>query len=112
MANQNDLDKVGPRANLREADLSDADLHQVNLRAANLFRAILTNSDLTEANLSHAKLGGADLTGADLAGADLMAAQYDDDTKWPEGFDVGASGAREKSRGFKPQRGQKQRRKW
>ncbi|MHA6905867.1 pentapeptide repeat-containing protein [Ralstonia syzygii subsp. celebesensis] len=38
------------------------------------------------------ELQGADLTGAQLHGADLRGAKYDDQTKFPIGFDPHASG--------------------
>ena len=54
--------------------------------------ADLTGADLTGANLRRAYLAGADLRNARLTGADLQGAVYDDDTKWPEGFDCHAAG--------------------
>jgi uncharacterized protein YjbI with pentapeptide repeats len=43
--------KIGPNANLYEADLSGADLEGADLTAANLERADLTDADLTDASL-------------------------------------------------------------
>ncbi len=70
------------RAVLRDADLTDADLSS----------AILWNADLRGADLSGADLSGADLSGADLSGVDLSGAKYNDNTKWPEGFDSATAG--------------------
>ncbi len=70
------------RAVLRDADLTDADLSS----------AILWNTDLRGADLSGADLSGADLSGADLSGVDLSGAKYNDNTKWPEGFDSATAG--------------------
>ncbi len=42
--------------------------------------------------LRGADLLGADLAGANLAGANLTAAQADEDTSWPDGFDPIADG--------------------
>jgi hypothetical protein len=89
---------------LTEADLTGADLSRAELCRANLTGANLTGADLTGANLSvsspfFAKLTGADLTGANLTGANLTGAnlrstKYDDTTKWPDGFDPIAAGAK------------------
>ena len=38
-------------------------------------------------------LEGADLCGADLQKADLRLARYNEETKWPEGFDPKTAGA-------------------
>lgn len=78
------------------ADLRHATLYERNLRRVDLRRANLQSADLRGANLSGAHLEGANLVGAILLGADLTGAflektitagaQWDDNTKWPEGF--------------------------
>jgi len=67
-----------------------------NLTGANLNGARLNRANLTGANFTGAKLYAADLSGADLTGADLtltVGARYDDQTRWPDGFDPEAAGA-------------------
>ena len=54
-----------------------------------LYAADLRKSDLTYADLRHANLQKANLVRADLCGA-----KYDTKTKWREGFDPVAAGAR------------------
>jgi hypothetical protein len=80
-------------AHLRRANLSYARLVKADLRRANL-----TEANLREADLSEAELGGANFTRADLTGAKLDGAGHDGDTTWPEGFDPGAAGARDRDR--------------
>jgi hypothetical protein len=69
-----------------------AELHGVNLRGARLyhavlFRANLAGADLTGADLRNAELSGADLRGANLTSTQLFGINYDEETRWPEGFD-------------------------
>ncbi len=85
-------------ADLHWTNLSGANLNGVDLSEANLSLAILRGVDLRGANLSRTVLSGADLRGAflfnaSLVEADLSKAPYNDDTKWPEGFDPKAVGA-------------------
>jgi hypothetical protein len=76
-----DVSAVGPGANLTGAKLSGARLIGANMTGANLTAATLYTADLS----------GADLTDADLT---LTAgALYDDQTRWPDGFDPKAAGA-------------------
>jgi uncharacterized protein YjbI with pentapeptide repeats len=49
-------------------------------------------ANLTEANLLMADLTGVDLRGANLTGANLEGAWFNDDTRWPDGFDPVAAG--------------------
>ena len=58
--------KIGPKADLQEANLQEANLQKADLRGANLQKA-----DLWGANLRGANLRGANLREADLQGADL-----------------------------------------
>ena len=64
---------IEPEASLRDANLTGADL-----RGAYLIRA-----DLTDVCLNEADLGGAKLTNANLSGA-----VWNDETVFPEGFDI------------------------
>ncbi|MFM6503422.1 MAG: pentapeptide repeat-containing protein [Dolichospermum sp.] len=101
-------------ANLTEANLENANLKRADLRDAKLIRANLRGVDLTEADLRKARLTGANLSGADLRGcrirgsnfadvdfrntnltgtktkltgvSTLRGAIYNDETKFPEGF--------------------------
>lgn len=75
-------------AELIKADLSDAWLRRVSFRGAWLIDANLRGAVLQDADLR-----GTDLTGADLSGADLSRATFDENTKWPGGFDWRAAGA-------------------
>jgi len=113
-ANLQGADLVG--ANLQGADLRKADLQRANLGGANLQEASLRGANLQgaylgEADLQGAILGGADFQGAhvwgakfqeanlwsaNLQGVDLRLAnlqeahleeaQYNNATKWPDGF--------------------------
>ncbi|MBD2391999.1 pentapeptide repeat-containing protein [Aphanizomenon flos-aquae NRERC-008] len=102
-------------ANLTEANLENANLKVADLRDAKLIRVNLRGVDLTEADLRKASLTGANLSGADLRGcrirgsnfadvdfrntnltgtktqltgvSTLRGAIYNDETKFPEGFD-------------------------
>ena len=55
---------------------------------ANLSKAHLVGADLRGANLSKANLVHADLSGADLADANLSGAVWNDETVFPEGFEI------------------------
>jgi hypothetical protein len=102
------------KANLREADLRHARLSRANLSGADLSCCNLSNSDLIKAvfcnaNVSRAIFDGAKLNGAnfskanlcgarfdktEVSGARFQGALFDSDTRWPDGFQVGNSGAR------------------
>ena len=73
-------------ADLQGAELWGADLQGVSLQWAYLREAKLQKAKLQKANLRMAFLQGADLQGADLREANLQEAEYDDDTKFPDGF--------------------------
>ena len=90
-------------ANLQEAVLVRANLQRAYLGFANLQRAILVDANLQGAWLRGANLQGAWLVGADLRGAILRGANFqeadlreakldgakaDQQTIWPEGFEV------------------------
>lgn len=101
--------------NLSRADLSGADLSFANLFSAKIDsetqidpkwqlvleivtygaegRDDLGKADLSRANLSFVNLRGADLSEVNLSETDLREAKYDNNTKWPDGFDPKAAGA-------------------
>lgn len=95
-------------ANLSGADLywaigfrtrfDGADLRNANLAGASLRQASFLGADLRNAYVSHDNLGGsptlegADLTGARLDGANLTGCEYNDATRFPEGFNPSANG--------------------
>ncbi|MFN3648849.1 MAG: pentapeptide repeat-containing protein [Armatimonadota bacterium] len=85
-------------ADLHGTGLTGADLHNADLRLADLAGADLRNVDLRNANLRGADLRSTDLRGARLQRADLRFALYDEQTRWPEGFDTVASGAQRQGR--------------
>ncbi|MFM6726468.1 MAG: pentapeptide repeat-containing protein, partial [Dolichospermum sp.] len=74
------------KAFLDGADLTEANLENAKLTYTNLENTNLIGADLTEADLKKAKLIGANLIGADLTKADLLGAIYNDETKFPKGF--------------------------
>lgn len=76
-------------ATLERADLRGANLGGANLRGLSLRAASLQGACLGGAELRHADLRGADLTDAGIEGA-----VFDATTRWPEGFDAAAHGAR------------------
>lgn len=96
------------KATLVGAKLINADLDKASLGQANLQGAILRKARLTNATFSGAQLFGADLSGTDLKGSIFRGAsseekqqgfidepaEYDRQTKWPEGFDPRAAKAR------------------
>ena len=56
----------------------------------------IPDANFSGANLSSAELEGADfsyadLSGADLSGADLTNIKYNDETIWPESFELSVS---------------------
>ena len=59
---------IKPEANLRDVNLSEADLGGTNLNSAGL--------------------SSANLNSADLGGADLSETVWDDETVFPEGFEI------------------------
>jgi uncharacterized protein YjbI with pentapeptide repeats len=75
-------------ANLEGADLAGTDLVRVSFRNANL-----QNADIGPSGLGYpSTVCGCDFTGANMDGTDLRAAIYDEDTRFPEGFDPVARG--------------------
>lgn len=83
----------------RQEEYRNLDLRGWLMGAADFHGCTFTACDFRGAVLSHANLRGAllwecDLRGADLEFADLTGATYDIFTRWPEGFDPRAHGAR------------------
>jgi uncharacterized protein YjbI with pentapeptide repeats len=77
-------------ADLRHTNLQDADLGRAYLRAANLWNANLQGADLwrsnlQDANLIRAKLQNATLRSTNLQGVNLEYAEFDENTKLPDG---------------------------
>lgn len=110
-ANLEGADFMG--AHLEDADLTGGDLYwaicftasfqrailvRADLRGADLKKVDLRDADLRDANLGRDNLGGstslqgADLRGARLEGASLNGAEYDENTRFPEGFDPAQRG--------------------
>ncbi len=75
-------------ANLRGADLTEADLRKADLTGANLMGSNLTRCRIRDANFSKVDFRNTDLTNTKtkLTGAKLKGAYYNDETKFPEGF--------------------------
>ena len=69
---------IEPRANLSKA----------HLRGANLSQANLVHADLSGADLADAYLDEANLMDTNLSGANLSGAVWNDETVFPEGFEI------------------------
>ncbi|MGH8079345.1 MAG: pentapeptide repeat-containing protein [Lysobacter sp.] len=91
------------RSSLYWAILAKSDLSKCNFEGADLRGAVLIGARLIDANLRDADLGldalggatqlhGADFTGAQLHGCRFKGAQYDENTRFPAGFDPQAAG--------------------
>ena len=74
-------------AKATRAVFEGATLTRCNLEWTNLTRADFRDADLRKADLAAANLRGADFTGANLEGATLRGAAYDEQTRWPSGFE-------------------------
>ena len=89
-------------ANLKRANFHRAHLRKADLRGAYLRRAVLIGADLRGAEfrvailkrtwMQKAKLQGANLSNVDLSTATLAGAVSDEDTVWPDGFDIQKAG--------------------
>lgn len=93
---------------LRNADFSDAqfekghfsgDLSGATFRNAHFYRVnfgnvTLDGTDFSNARFSNSPLSNLDLSKTNMSGAQLPGVIYTCDTKWPEGFDPAAAGAR------------------
>jgi uncharacterized protein YjbI with pentapeptide repeats len=81
--------------NLEKADLSErGGIRDTKFRKANL-RNLKAISSVTEVDFTEADLRGANLVGMKFVGgaSRFHKAKYDKKTRWPQGFDVEASGA-------------------
>jgi Pentapeptide repeats (8 copies) len=76
-------------ARLGWARLAGADLRGADVRGTGLQYA-----ELAGVHLEQSLLCGTQLQGADLRGAHLVGARASADTRWPDGFDWRAAGAR------------------
>src|ERR1043166_1445355 len=65
-----------------------------SLRGQDLRNENLKDAFLADLDLSDTDLRGVDLTGANLDGAFLLGALYDENTRWPDGFDPNRHGAK------------------
>jgi hypothetical protein len=79
---------------LAGARLGWARLAGADLRGADLRGTSLQHAELAGVHLEQALLCGTQLQDADLAGAHLAGARASADTRWPDGFDWRAAGAR------------------
>jgi uncharacterized protein YjbI with pentapeptide repeats len=80
-------------ASFRGAKLVGASLRGADLKSADFFQADLSGADLGLDNVGGAtQLQGANLIGAKLVGTQLAGAQYDQLTRFPEGFDPKRAG--------------------
>lgn len=80
-----------PKAALKLS--SDADLRGADLSKLSLLKMDLRRADLRGANLFRSTLFGCDLSEANLDGVNLTEAVYDDETKFPNGFELEQFGA-------------------
>ena len=75
-------------ANVQRVNLQKAKLHKTDLWGANLWGANLQEADLWGANLRNANLRNANLQETKkLETANLSGAKYNDETKFPDGFE-------------------------
>lgn len=93
---------------LRNANMNSSILVNADLTGAQMNNSILDDADLQSANLNDARLNGASMKGTKLAGAQLQGANLvgaifdsrttfqgakaDDNTSWPQGFDLSGAG--------------------
>jgi hypothetical protein len=75
-----------------EGWLRDGSLMAKSFSGANLSGANLWGANLEFANLTKENLESTDLTGVSLFRATLTQAVFDDNTRWPEGFDYRSKG--------------------
>lgn len=80
-------------SNLQDASFEKADLSEVQFHAADLRKANLRGAKLKPARFSSARLEGTDFTDAVFTDPNLSRATFDDNTKWPEGFEPEKHGA-------------------
>ena len=78
---------------VREADLEGASLQGCNLRCSRFRNTNLRQANLSGSDFSHADLCGADMSSADLTDVIFDETKYDEQTRFPEGFEVSAGRA-------------------
>jgi uncharacterized protein YjbI with pentapeptide repeats len=81
-------------AEIRDAGLAEAFLAGATLYDVGLQNTVLRDADLQDADLRRARLSGTVFDGANLKGAKLQDATYNSRTRWPDGFNPEAAGAR------------------
>jgi hypothetical protein len=74
-------------ARFAEADFERASLARCNLRGCDFRKARFGSADLRGATLDGADLCGADLGSANVNDATFAQARYDEQTRWPRGFE-------------------------
>lgn len=82
------------RAGFVDAYFPDRAWRIVNVNGGVFYGVDFGNSDLRGADARAADLRGADLSRTVLVGADFTGTTYDRNTRWPDGFDPAAHGAR------------------
>lgn len=93
-------DRPGRTAfDFRNRVLTGQKFHNLDLRGTDFSGANLRGVEFQGANLEKARfqgafMGGANFTDCRLKNADLKGAWYDANTRWPDGFDPNAAGAR------------------
>lgn len=87
------LDNLGGTTNLERADLTGADLRRARIGGALFTKAILVGADLRGVLAKSillterpTRFDGADLTEAKLGGVDWIGCVYNDETRFPRGF--------------------------
>jgi uncharacterized protein YjbI with pentapeptide repeats len=81
------------KTTLKNADLSSVSLVGAKLEGADLSGVKFTEANLSQTDLRFADLSYADLTGTNLEQANLEKTKYNNQTKWPKGFDPAKAGA-------------------
>lgn len=85
--------RLPPLSDLTGIRLDGARLLNADLREVVLIQAVFTEANLALADLRDAELYGADFRGArGLEALTATGARYNDDTKWPPGFDPDSAG--------------------
>jgi hypothetical protein len=83
-----------PGREVKGLKLAGAEWSGMILRGATFNACDFCNADLRNADLSNSCLWECDFSGAELTGANLSGVTYDIFTRWPDGFDPKAHGAR------------------
>lgn len=78
----------------RNANLMEVNLKNSYLGGADLINANFEGADLTNANFERCVLYGTDMRGMNIETANFQGAVFDQNTKWPEGFNPYSKGAK------------------